>query len=207
MLPAIGNLISECFYYGVLDSVIREPKGYLSGVMQKPVTWFSTSKFAKRESRPIGTSCVNDLEVQQVISLLNRADFALTKGKIKGRKMSIAVLTGYSPQKDRLKSAVETRLSEWEGFTNIFVNVVDAFQGREADMVIFSITRSDARGLGFLKEMERINVALSRGKEYLAIVGDHLFCQEADSQKNPLKEVLGYIRRHPDDCALEEVLP
>ncbi|WP_146056885.1 AAA domain-containing protein [Chromobacterium alticapitis] len=38
------------------------------------------------------------------------------------------------------------------------------------------VTRSEVKGLGFLREMERINVALSRGKELLAIVGDHLYC-------------------------------
>lgn len=207
MLPAIGDLISECFYDGMLRSVDRALKGYLAGVMRRPVVWFSTSKFANRGSRRIGTSCANDLEVQQVNALLNRVNFALTKGKDKGRKISVAILTGYSPQKDRLRSMVETRMREWDAFSNIFVNVVDAFQGREADMVVFSVTRSDERGLGFLKEMERINVALSRGREYLAIVGDHLFCQEADSQTNPLKDVIDFIRRHPDTCALEEMTP
>jgi hypothetical protein len=41
----------------------------------------------------------------------------------------------------------------------------------------------------------------------LVIVGDHLFCQEADSRRNPLKDVIDYIRRHPEDCVLEEVAP
>jgi superfamily I DNA and/or RNA helicase len=72
-------------------------------------------------------------------------------------------------------------------------------------MLVFSVTRSDVKGLGFLREMERINVALSRGKELLAIVGDHQFCQEADGQSNPLKSVLDYIRGNPSTCALEEV--
>jgi hypothetical protein len=55
--------------------------------------------------------------------------------------------------------------------------------------------------------MERINVALSRGREYLVIIGDHMFCQEADSRRNPLKDVIDHIRRHPDDCVIEEVAP
>jgi superfamily I DNA and/or RNA helicase len=82
--------------------------------------------------------------------------------------------------------------------------VIDAFQGREADIAIFSITRSEGSRLGFLREMERINVALSRGKELLVIVGDHIFCEEADEIENPLKEVLNYVRGNPADCVLVE---
>jgi superfamily I DNA and/or RNA helicase len=134
-------------------------------------------------------------------------NFALVNGREKGLKLTVAVLTGYGAQKERLRSAIEVKVREWGGFKSVFVNVVDAFQGREADVAIFSVTRSDDRGLGFLKEMERINVALSRGKEHLVIVGDHLFCQEADSKRNPLRDVLDYMRRNTDDCLLEEVVP
>src|SRR5690606_12703553 len=137
----------------------------------------------------IGTSQVNDLEVQLVTKLLARVDFTMRHGRGRGKKLSVAVLTGYGEQKKRLRAAVETTRHEWEAFTDIFVNVIDAFQGREADMLVFSVTRSDATGLGFLREMERINVALSRGKEYLAIIGDHLFCQEAEARTNPLRDV------------------
>lgn len=204
MVSQIGNLISECFYDGMLKSASRASEDYLAGAMQRPVVWLSTSKSTNRGSRKTGTSYFNDFEVQQVVNLLSRANFVLTKGKYKGSKKTVAILTGYGAQKNRLRSAVELKLREWEGFDDVFVNVVDAFQGREANLVIFSVTRSDERGLGFLKEMERINVALSRGKDYLVIVGDHMFCQEHASSRNPLRDVLDYIRRHPEDCLLEE---
>src|SRR5208282_5041542 len=132
--------------------------------------------------------------------LLGRAHFELSNRKGTQGPISVAILTGYAPQKDKLKAAIDAKRREWPHFSDVFVNVVDAFQGREADMLVFSITRSDERGLGFLREMERINVALSRGKEYLAIVGDHMFCQQAEGSQNPLKDVLDYIRRHPADC-------
>jgi hypothetical protein len=53
--------------------------------------------------------------------------------------------------------------------------------------------------------MERINVELSRGRELLAVVGDHGFCQAAQGATNPLRDVIDYIRRNPETCALEEV--
>ena len=207
MLPAIGNLISACFYDHKLTSVEREPAPYLKGVLPKPVVWYTTSRKPNKSSRPVGNSQTNALEVQFIASLLGRVDFTMRHGKGRGKTISVAVLTGYGEQRELLQDAIETRRHEWVSFSEIYINVVDAFQGREADMVIFSVTRSDTEGLGFLREMERINVALSRGKELLAIVGDHVFCQEAERRSNPLKDVLDYIRENGGDCALEEANP
>lgn len=207
MLPAIGDLVSDCFYGGELRSVHRDPDPALAGVLPRALTWFSTSRKSNRASRRIGTSYVNDLEVEFVITLLNRVDFFIQKGRGKGKRISVAVLTGYGEQRVRLQTAVQTKKHDWSSFSEIFVNVVDAFQGREADMVVFSVTRSEEKGLGFLREMERINVALSRGKELLAIVGDHHYCQTVPGAVNPLKGVIDYIRRNPETCALEELQP
>jgi superfamily I DNA and/or RNA helicase len=205
MLPAIGDLVSECFYQRELDSVDRDPDPKIAGALPRPVTWFSTSKKQNRASRTVGTSHVNDAEVEFVITLLSRVDFYMQKGRGKGKQISVAVLTGYGEQRVRLQTAVQTKKHTWASYSEIFVNVVDAFQGREADMVVFSVTRSEAEGLGFLREMERINVALSRGKELLAIVGDHHYCQTVPGAVNPLKDVIDYIRRNPKTCMLEEL--
>lgn len=206
MLPAIGDLISECFYGKDLRSIERNPAAHLTGVMPKPVTWYSTARKPNRGSKTQGTSCYNDAEVELVMSLLSRIDFYIQRGRNKDKRVSVAVLTGYDPQRQRLQTAVQTGQS-MEELSEIFVNVVDAFQGREADVLVFSVTRSEVRGLGFLKEMERINVALSRGRELLAIIGDHAFCQTVAGAKNPLRDVIDYIRRNPQTCVLEEVAP
>lgn len=207
MLPAIGDLVSECFYGKDLHSIERAPVPHLTGVMPKPVTWYSTARKPNRGSKPQGTSFYNDVEVELVMNLLSRIDFYIQGGRNKDRRVSVAVLTGYDPQRQRLLTAVQTKGNQWKSFSEIFVNVIDAFQGREADVLVFSVTRSEVKGLGFLKEMERINVALSRGKELLAIIGDHAFCQTALGAKNPLRDVIDYIRRNPQTCTLEEVAP
>lgn len=205
MLPAIGNLISQCFYRGELRSVERSPVAHLTGVMQRPVTWYSTARKANRGSRQQGTSYYNDAEVEIVIGLLSRIDAWVQRGRHKDQRVTVAVLTGYDPQRSRLQTAVQTQGRQWDSFSEVFVNVVDAFQGREADILVFSVTRSEVKGLGFLREMERINVALSRGRELVAIVGDHGFCQAAQGASNPLRDVIDYIRRNPQTCALEEI--
>jgi len=205
MLPAIGDLISECFYGSELRSVERQPAAHLVGVMKRPVTWFSTTKKPHHGSKELGRSYYNDLEIEMVLNLLSRIDFYMQGGRYKDKRVSVALLTGYDPQRARLQTAVQMRGRQWKSFSHVFVNVVDAFQGREADILVFSVTRSEVRGLGFLKEMERINVALSRGKELLAIIGDHAFCQSVQSTTNPLRDVIDYIRRNPETCAIEEV--
>jgi hypothetical protein len=68
---------------------------------------------------------------------------------------------------------------------------------------LFSVTRSneDSR-VGFLREFERINVALSRAEELLVIVGDDEFVRRAPGAE-PLLRVLRHIEANPEDCVLE----
>ncbi len=81
---------------------------------------------------------------------------------------------------------------------------VDAYQGQEADIAVFSITRSNLDGyLGFLKSEQRVNVALSRARDGLVIVGDSDFIDQVRSGSNPLKEVLKFIRAAPQWCTIE----
>ncbi len=207
MLPEIGDMISECFYKRQLNSIPRGADPVLASTLPKPVIWKSTSRVPNHASRTAGTSHYNDLEVRIIERILTRVDFEIQHGKWKGNQRSVAVLTGYGEQRRRLQMAVDTSRHKWNSFSRIFVNVVDAFQGREADVTIFSVTRSDAKGLGFLRELERINVALSRAKERLVIVGDHSYCMQVEGDKNPLKGVIDYMRRHPDACLIEEVQP
>ena len=67
-----------------------------------------------------------------------------------------------------------------------------------------SITRSNNAGnLGFLKSEERVNVALSRARDALVIVGDSEFISDIHRGTNPLGAVLRFIRATPESCGLE----
>lgn len=114
----------------------------------------------------------------------------------------MAVLTGYAAQLKLLNRSLDSEGNNWQALT-VECNTVDAFQGREADIAVYSVTRSNQEGkVGFLRDAERLNVALSRGKVGLVIVGDHYFCRT--SHENPLHRVLDYIECHPENCALKE---
>ncbi|WP_281492011.1 AAA domain-containing protein [Desulfosarcina cetonica] len=201
MIRPIGNLISNCFYDGRLQSVDDGDPFGLRPALLKPTTWFSTSGLDHRGESRDRQSYKNIAEAGVIRNLLKRIDFV---AKAKGTKYSVAVLTGYASQKIELLRAIDL---EYQTTTNIDIecNTVDAFQGREADIAIYSITRSNDRGdLGFLRERRRINVALSRAKIALAIIGDAAFIRSAQGI-NPWNKVLDYIESHPLDCALEEV--
>ncbi|UKZ47230.1 hypothetical protein TrVGV298_001446 [Trichoderma virens] len=79
---------------------------------------------------------------------------------------SIAVLTPYSRQSELLQRALS-------GIQNIEISSIDGFQGREADIVIFVTVRcNESREIGFLKDLRRMNVALTRAKYGMIVVGN-----------------------------------
>jgi ATP-dependent RNA/DNA helicase IGHMBP2 len=79
----------------------------------------------------------------------------------------LAVITPYSAQAFHLRERVEALSPDVE------VDTVDAFQGREKDAILVTLTRSNSEGqLGFLTDLRRINVALTRARRHLFVVGD-----------------------------------
>jgi ATP-dependent RNA/DNA helicase IGHMBP2 len=83
-----------------------------------------------------------------------------------GKINSIGVIAPYSAQVTYLKD----KLNDLE---NIQVSTVDGFQGQEKDIILISCVRSNAEGeIGFLKDMRRLNVALTRARKKLIVVGD-----------------------------------
>ena len=201
MVPPIGNLISHCFYEGRLQSEHKELDETLKVILPRPVTWGTTVKSDKRHENAVGMSYQNLHEAQWIRKFLT----SLNKlaAQVANTQYSIAVLTGYAAQKSLIKQILAPDIDLWSNL-DVECNTVDAFQGREADIAIYSVTRSNDQGkIGFLRSPERLNVALSRGRYGLIIVGDHNFCRSARSY-SPLKHVLEYIELHPDDCSIYE---
>ena len=199
MVAPIGDLISECFYDGKLESAKKDTDDSLQIVLPKPVTWFSSSNIGQHQEKRAGSSFTNPCEAAIVTQLLKRLNFLLSN---KGSIIKVAILTGYSSQRMVLDRSIQSEKRNWEHL-EVDVNTVDAFQGREADIAVYTVTRSNEKGIiGFLRDWERLNVALSRGKVALVIIGDNVFCRTSKGD-NPLKSVIDYIERHPEDCAIK----
>jgi serine/threonine protein kinase len=198
MVPAIGDLISACFYADELESAPRTSPDWLSFVLPTPVVWCSTSALPGRHEERSGTSRSNVTEARSIRNLLGSLNFVAAGAR---ERLTVGVLAGYRDQCDEIERQIAEKRPEWPTL-EIECNTVDAFQGREADIAVYSVTRSNVEGrLGFLAEQRRLNVALSRGKLGLVIVGDERFARSARGE-NPFRNVLEYIDQ-ANGCSFE----
>ena len=87
---------------------------------------------------------------------------------------------------------------------NIDINTVDAFQGRQTDIIIYSTVRSSKKNssIGFQKERERLNVAFSRARRLLIIVGDLDFINNYAIRDNKFPDIIKYIKENKDYCQI-----
>ncbi|XP_071451629.1 probable helicase senataxin isoform X2 [Hetaerina americana] len=103
--------------------------------------------------------------------LVSKLYFAMHE-KTEKRRYSIGIITPYQKQKDAIEGAIMKRKSMMKisSESQCEVNTIDSFQGQERDVVIMSCVRSYR--IGFLGEMKRINVALTRARRSLIVCGN-----------------------------------
>lgn len=208
MNPVIGDLISNLFYESKLVSkTTKEEKTIpLKMYEYKPLVWLSTTSSSNRKEERISDSYRNPCEAKIIFEQLLEIDEELGNLKL---KKETAIIAGYRGQRDSLTRLYESRYKTRFHNMTIEINTVDAFQGRETDIVFYSVVRSNDDGkLGFLKDVRRLNVAFSRARELLVVVGDHQCAQkrfDIDGQENPFVKIIRFIRENSDDCMLKEV--
>jgi regulator of nonsense transcripts 1 len=116
----------------------------------------------------------NPTEIRVIIDIITKV---LSKGEIQAK--DIAIITPYSKQvqlfRKMLSSAdISMSASNSKGrIADVQLGTVDSFQGQETDLVIFSAVRSNRmKELGFLRDARRLNVAITRARRGLIVVGD-----------------------------------
>jgi len=200
MISPIGRLVSSCFYEGSLESADIEIDSTFRSILPRPVTWITTSSLGDRFENPFETTFSNPCEAIVVAKILKKLGHLAA---IANREYTVAVLTGYSGQKAVLERTYASHVSYGQALKVEF-HTIDAFQGRQAEIAIYSVTRSNRQGrLGFLKERRRLNVALSRARQNLVLVGDLGFLRFSQGE-NPFAKVIAYIDAHPQDCCVKE---
>lgn len=123
----------------------------------------------------------------------------------------IGIITGYSGQKDILRKSVKA--NGYDKVAQIDINTLDAFQGRENDIIIYSTVRTKD-SIGFQKEKERVNVAFSRAKKLLIICGDIDCFYNYDDPNNKFIEIIFDASNYQlldkviaDDNKLKPIIP
>lgn len=172
-LPLNANAISRA-QYAISPQGIRWPNpacpvalvgmedGYEEKADQKskPGTASGAAKSSDREASSYKNIPEAKAAIQAVHALLKAGDV-----------QSAALLTPYRGQVRALEHMLRTLSGHFQGM-DVSVSSVDGYQGREADVVVFTTVRCNRRGsIGFVKDPRRLNVAITRPRRGLVVVG------------------------------------
>ncbi|KJH51571.1 hypothetical protein DICVIV_02204 [Dictyocaulus viviparus] len=172
MHPELSSFPSNVFYEGSLQNGVTQTERQLRGVdwewpvPGRPMIFWSC--YGQEEMSASGTSFLNRTEAANVEKLASK----LIRGGM--RPEQIGIITPYEGQRSYIVQYMHTQGTlNSKLYENMEIANVDAFQGREKDLIIVTCVRSnDHSGIGFLNDPRRLNVALTRAKYGLIIIGN-----------------------------------
>ncbi|KAL6882572.1 hypothetical protein ACP4OV_011262 [Aristida adscensionis] len=143
-------------------------KRFLSGKLFGPYSFINVDA-GHETTEKHGRSLKNTVEVAAIVLMVQR----LFKSTVSTQsKLSVGVVSPYNAQVRAIQEKVGKSYNMYDGFS-LKVKSVDGFQGAEEDIIIISTVRSNGAGsVGFLTNLQRTNVALTRAKHCLWIVGN-----------------------------------
>lgn len=164
MHPEIMKFSGDHFYGGQLktaeDVLLREKGSELEHFIYIDTAGCGFAEKVKKET----LSTYNKEEADLLVKHLSN-NLSLDK--------SVGIIAPYKAQIELLRDLVMKNPAFDAVRENIVVNTVDAFQGQERDVIYIGLTRSNEQNeIGFLKEYRRMNVAMTRAKTQLVIIGD-----------------------------------
>ena len=177
MHETIMNFSSSYFYNNALqaDASVKTKLlwGSEKGEENQPVVFIDTAGTGFEEKfNPGNAGLSNPQEAQLLFSHLKKwLVFINNIQENQNREFSISVISPYREQVEFLKKELTT-ISK--NRTNpIKIGTVDGFQGQEAEVIYISLVRSNSgQEIGFLKDIRRMNVAITRAKKRLVVIGD-----------------------------------
>lgn len=168
MHPEISSFPRGEFYDGELvDGAGLEKlrqKPWHSSALLGPYRFFDLKGTSSRSG---GHSMVNHDEIKVALQLYKRLKTDYPSFDIKGK---VGIITPYKGQLREIRFALQREYGD-DILDDIDTNTTDAFQGREAEVIIFSCVRTMG-GVGFLRDVRRMNVGLTRAKSSLWVIGD-----------------------------------
>ena len=173
MNDAIMRFSSDWFYGGMLQSA---PEVRYRSILDfdTPIEWVNTE----------GMDC-NEEFVGDSYGRINKAEAELSVGQLKnyitkiGRerfleeRIDVGLISPYKAQVQFLRQLLKKDSFFKPYRSAITVNTVDGFQGQERDVILISLVRANEEGqIGFLNDLRRMNVAITRARMKLIILGD-----------------------------------
>ena len=186
----IMRFSSDYFYHGQVESA-PEVKYRSILDMDIPITWIDTGAFMKQadDSQPVSDTSpavsfreefvgesfgrINKAEAELTLMALQHYFGKIGKERLLDERIDVGIISPYRAQVQYLRRLLMKRefFKPFRRF--ISVNTVDGFQGQERDIIVISLVRSNDEGqIGFLRDLRRMNVAITRARMKLIILGD-----------------------------------
>ena len=173
MNEAIMRFSSEWFYHGELEAA-PEVKNRSILDFDSPISWIDTSEMDFKEQfvgETFGRINKNEanLLLQQLEAYINK----IGGERILDERIDFGIISPYKAQVQYLRGKIKGSES-LRPYRQLFtVNTVDGFQGQERDVIFISLVRANDDGqIGFLRDLRRMNVAITRARMKLVILGD-----------------------------------
>lgn len=173
MNDEIMRFSSEWFYHGMLQSA---PEVKYRGILDFdiPIEWINTETMDCNEEF-IGENYgrINKPEAELSVGQLKDYVNRIGKDRFLEERIDVGLISPYKAQVQYLRQLIK-RDAFFKPFRSLItVNTVDGFQGQERDVIIISLVRANEEGqIGFLNDLRRMNVAITRARMKLIILGD-----------------------------------
>ena len=178
----IMRFSSNYFYDGQVESA---PEVRFRGILDldTPMTWIDTSEFSENSEDSelsfkeefVGESFgrINTNEAMLTLHVLQNYFSKIGRQRLLDERIDVGIISPYRAQVQLLRRMLMKR-EYFKPFRRLIsVNTVDGFQGQERDVIVISLVRSNDEGqIGFLRDLRRMNVAITRARMKVIILGD-----------------------------------
>ena len=168
----IMKFSSDWFYGGKVQTA---PEVKNRGILDydEPMQWIDTSLTGAKEEF-VGESFgrINRAEAELTLQTLQQYLEKIGKQRILDESIDVGIISPYRAQVQLLRKELRKR-EFFRPYRHLLtVNTVDGFQGQERDIILISLVRSNDGGdIGFLRDLRRMNVAITRARMKLIILG------------------------------------
>ena len=200
MNEAIMGFSSRWFYGGKLHADASVAHRLVSPI-DTPLTWFDTRLLGYDErAGSRGPSLSNVDEARMVMRLVREYVEMIGESHIVDHRVDFGIIAPYRAQVRLLRRLLRMQHFFRSLRRQVSVDTVDGFQGQERDVVLLSMVRSNADGtIGFLSDQRRMNVAITRARMKLMIVGN----SETLSHHAFFRALLDYVEQHGELVVLQ----
>lgn len=173
MHEEIMKFPSQWFYNGELEAA---PEVRYRGILDwdTPISWIDTSGMDFKEEF-VGETFgrINKAEANLLLQQLKAYLQRIGGNRILDEKIDFGIISPYKAQVQYLRHLLKSDAA-LKPYRHLFtVNTVDGFQGQERDVIFISLVRANDEGqIGFLNDLRRMNVAITRARMKLVILGE-----------------------------------